>query len=131
MNKEKFIANFLLLITFLFYSTPMIMAASPADLGQPPAGLDQVENVFERVISGSAGLAFIALFVILVVAGIRFLTSGGEPKTIASARDAITWALLGVLFLAIGWLVLQIVAVYTNVDVLKFDIKKLCPSAGC
>ncbi len=92
-----------------------------------PAGLTQIEEMVGRVINLFVGLSFIALVVMLVWAGIKFLTSGGEPKSIQSASQTVTWALLGMLFLVIVWLVLQLVANFTGIDVLKgFNIKVFC-----
>jgi hypothetical protein len=95
--------------------------------GPSPAGLTQIENTFKRFITVSVGLAFIALLVILVTASIKILTSGGDPKKLSSAKDAIVWGLLGIVFLAIAWLILQLVAAFTGLDYLKvFNVKTLC-----
>jgi hypothetical protein len=99
---------------------------SKPDLGPGPAGLNDIETLFKRIVQGSVGLAFIAIFIVLVIAGIKFVTSGGEPKALAAAREAIVWALLGGLFLAIAWLVIQLIAAFTGIDALKiFNIKVL------
>ena len=100
---------------------------STTNFGPDAAGLAQIEAMFEQVISFIVPLAFVALFVVLVWAGIKFLTSGGDPKALEAARNTVTWALLGILFLAIAWLVLQLVAAFTGIDALKtFDVGKLC-----
>ncbi len=99
--------------------------------GPPPAGLDQISGLFTAIVKAATGLAFVAVLVILVVASIKFLTSGGEPKAVASARDAVTWALLGILFMAIAWLILQLIQAFTGVKVTIFDIKVLCGASGC
>lgn len=92
-----------------------------------PAGLTQIEEMVGRVINLFVGLSFIALVVMLVTAGIKFLTSGGEPKAIQSASQTVTWALLGMLFLVLAWLILQLMAAFTGIDVLKgFNIKVFC-----
>src|SRR3989344_2623111 len=97
---------------------------STTNLGPDAAGLTQIEAVFSRVISLFVGLAFVALFVVLVLAGIKFLTSGGDPKALQAARNTVTWALLGILFLVIAWLVLQLIAAFTGIEGLKtFDVK--------
>ena len=90
------------------------------------AGLKQIEDVFKNVISVVVGLAFIACLIVLIMAGIKYLTSGGEPKAIQSAHQTVTWALLGILFMAVGWIVLQLIKNFTGIDVTIFDIKKLC-----
>lgn len=91
-----------------------------------PAGLVQIEDLFRRIISLAVGFAFIALVLTLVYGGIKFLTSGGDPKAIKPAADTITWALLGMLFLVIAWLVLQLIEAFTGVKVTNFNIGALC-----
>lgn len=105
---------------------PVIVRAA-SHLGPNPAGLTAIEELFGRIISLFVGLAFIALLVVLVWTGIRYLTSGGEPKALQSASQSLTWALLGMLFLVIAWLVLQLLAAFTGIEALKvFDIRTLC-----
>lgn len=93
------------------------------DLGQQPAGLTQIATIFARVINLAVGISFVALVIVLVYAGFRYLTSGGEAKAVASATQAVTWGLLGILFLAIAWLIIQLIAAFTGIEALKsFDI---------
>lgn len=94
-------------------------------MGPPAAGLTQIEEMFRQVIQVSVGLAFVALVVMLVIAGIKFLTSGGDPKAVNSASMTVTWALLGILFLAIAWLILLLIKTFTGIDVTTFNIKTL------
>jgi len=88
-----------------------------------PAGVAELENLVSRIISLSVAASGIALLVVLTIAGFKFLTSGGEPKAIQSASQAVTWALLGMLFLVIAWLVLQLIESITGVQVTKFCIE--------
>lgn len=94
-------------------------------MGPPPAGLDEIESIFTSVISVTVGLAFMTMLVLIVWAGIKYLTSGGEPKAVASAHQTVTWALLGIVFMAIAWLVLQLIHVFTGINVTIFNIKVL------
>lgn len=98
------------------------------------AGINDLQDLFRRFLSISVGAAFIALFIVLIYAGIKFITSGGDSKSLHSASQAITWGFLGILFLALAWLVLQLIAAFTGIDALKiFDIRVLCttPDSGC
>ena len=94
-------------------------------MGPPPAGLDQIEDLFKSIISVIVGLGFIVMLVLIVWAGIKYLTSGGEPKAVQSAHQTVTWALLGIIFMAIAWLVLQLIKVFTGIHVTIFNIKTL------
>ncbi len=95
-----------------------------------PAGLNEIEGIVGNVISVIVGLGFIAMLVLLVMAGFKYLTSGGEPKAIQSAHYTVTWALLGILFMAVAWLLLQLIAGFTGINVTVFNIKTLCDIGG-
>ncbi|MBI2018222.1 hypothetical protein HYS96_00810 [Candidatus Daviesbacteria bacterium] len=99
-------------------------------MGPDAAGLDQIEQVFTSVISVMVGLGFVALLVLLVLAGFKYLTSGGEQKAVQQAHLTVTWALLGILFMAIAWLLLQLIENFTGIKVTTFDIKSLCEVGG-
>lgn len=88
----------------------------------PPAGLLEVNNLFKTFISLLVPAAFIVLLIVLVIAGIKFLTSGGESKAVQSATGAVTWAILGVIFLILAWLILRLVEAFTGVSVTNFCI---------
>lgn len=105
-------------------------AYAVSHLGPGAAGLTEIETVFSNVIAVVVGLAFIATLVMLVLAGFKYLTSGGEPKAIQQAHFTVTWALLGILFLAIAWLILQLIQSFTGINVTGFDVKTLCNVGG-
>lgn len=93
-----------------------------------PAGLQQIEDVFTSVISVVVGLGFIACLVMLVMAGFKYLTSGGEPKVIQQAHQTVTWALLGIVTMAVAWLILLLIENFTGVKVTGFNIRTLLPT---
>lgn len=98
-------------------------------MGPDPAGVQQLQDIIQRIINLVVGAAFVVLLVMLIVAGIRYITSGGEQKSLQSAHNTLTWALLGILFMVIAWLILLLVKAFTGVDVTKFCIgfAPLCP----
>lgn len=87
-----------------------------------PAGIKQLQELVERIIGLSVPLAFIILTVMLVIGGIKYLTSGGDAKALGSASGTITWAILGIVFLVVAWLVLQLITAFTGVDILNVCI---------
>ena len=101
----------------------MYQVLSDSYMNPPPAGLNEIEQVFSNVISVIVGLGFIALLVMLVWAGFKYLMSGGEPKAVQAAHQTVTWALLGIVFMAIAWLILQLIKAFTGVDVTSFSFK--------
>lgn len=94
--------------------------------GPCPAGLNEFEGIVANIISVIVGLGFIAMLVMMLMAGIKYLTSGGEPKAIQSAHHTLAWALLGLVFMAIAWVALQLIAAFTGLPLTVFNIKILC-----
>ena len=95
-------------------------------MGPNPAGALQLQELIQRVINLSIPLAFIVLTIMLIVTGIKFLTSGGEPKALQSASASLTWALLGIVFLVIAWLILLLIKAFTGADVTQFCLGFNC-----
>lgn len=96
-------------------------------MGPDAAGLPQLQQLLQRIINLSVGLAFIALLIMLILGGIKYLTSGGEPKPLSSANNTITWAILGIIFLVLIWLILLLIEAFTGVNVTKFCLGFDCP----
>lgn len=123
-------SRIMVVLIALFIIHPVYAACNPNIPGGCPAGLDQLEAVVGQIISVIVGLGFIASLVMLVWAGFKYLTSGGEPKAVQQAHFTLTWALLGILFLAIAWLILLLIQTFTGVEVTSFNIKTLCGIPG-
>lgn len=85
-----------------------------------PAGLMQLQELFQRFINLTIGVAFIALTIVFFIAGIRYIISSGDPKATQAASAMMTQALFGLLFLVLAWLVLQLTQAFTGVNVTTF-----------
>lgn len=96
-------------------------------MGPDAAGLTQIEEVFKNILSTITAIGFVALLIMLVTAGISYLMSAGEPKAVQAAHQTVTWALLGIVFMVVAWLILILIADFTGIEALKiFNIKTLC-----
>ena len=71
---------------------------------------------FLKVIAG------IALFIMLLVGGFRYLSSGGDPKALESAKHTIFYAIAGMIVIAASYIFLLIVGAITGADVFNFFI---------
>ncbi|OGM05443.1 hypothetical protein A2125_01255 [Candidatus Woesebacteria bacterium GWB1_43_5] len=91
--------------------------------GQTPAQLKDIEVVFSNIVGAAIALAGIVLFIMLVIGGFKYLTAGGEPPKIESARKTLTYAILGIVFIALSFLFLRFIGVFTGVqDITIFKI---------
>ena len=85
-------------------------------------GLPQLQALIERFITVSVGIAFFALTIVIIVSGVKILVSGGDAKAVGAARNAITWAIAGIAFMALAWIVLLLVQAFTGAKLTNFNL---------
>lgn len=116
-------------LSFVLYITPVYADPNPSPtpyFGPGPGGLFEIEQLFGSVISVIVSLGFIGMLVMIVMAGFKYVTSGGEPKALQAAHQTLMWALLGVVFLAVAWIILQLIANFTGLSITVFNVRTLC-----
>lgn len=88
----------------------------------PPATISGLELVFGNVVRAALGFAGIVLFILLLVGGIKYITSGGDPKAAEGAQKTITYAISGLILILLSYLILVLIHTITGVDVTQFKI---------
>ena len=82
-----------------------------------PAKLSDISGIIQNILKLLAPAAAVAFFVMILVGGFQFLTSGGDPKAVGQARTTLTFAIVGVILVVVSYLILRIVFSLTGVDV--------------
>lgn len=89
--------------------------------------LQCIPVVFHNVVT--AALMFVgatALFLI-IYAGIRFVTSGGDPKQVASARQIMTYAIIGLILVLSSFGIIFFVSYLTKTKcITNFGLTNNC-----
>lgn len=106
------------------------LSISPDCLGQNIRGVDATDVasingitcLIQNILSPVPALMALVAIGMLILAGIRLMTAGAEPKAIASAWSMFTWAIIGLVLLAGVWLVLVIIENFTGAPVTKFGL---------
>lgn len=93
-----------------------VVIVSPV-YAQEPARISNIVPIIANIIKLLAPAAAIAVFVMILVAGFQFLTSGGDPKGVAAARTTFTYAIIGVILIVVVWLILTLIERVTGVNV--------------
>ena len=88
------------------------MVATIADLGL----------LFKNIVSYALGFAGIVLFILLLVGGFKFITSGGDPKAVESAKKTLTSAIAGLFIILASYLIMILISNILGVDVTEFKI---------
>jgi TRAP-type C4-dicarboxylate transport system permease small subunit len=82
------------------------------------------EWIFRNVVTMIIGFAGIALFILLLAGGFKYLTSGGNPESVASAQKTITYALIGLVIIALAFLILIFIQTFTGANVTVFTVNQ-------
>jgi hypothetical protein len=86
------------------------------------ARISDLGTIFQRIVSLALGFAGIVLFILLIVGGFKFITSGGDPKALEGAKKTLTYAIGGLIIILVSYLILVLVSSITGVDVTRFNI---------
>jgi len=86
------------------------------------AGIQGLEAVFQNVIGIIIPFGAIVLFVILMYGGIRYITAGANPRSVEAARNTITYGIIGMVVLAMAFLILVIIELLTGADITTFQL---------
>lgn len=90
------------------------------------AHISDLQILFGKTVSSLVALAGIVLFVMIFMGGLKYITSGGDPKALEGAKKTITFAVFGLLAILFSYLILvliQNIAGLGNSDILtKFKI---------
>lgn len=84
--------------------------------------ISNLQDVFQNVVGAVIGFAGICLFVLLLVGGVKYITSGGDPKNTEGAQKTITYAIGGLVTLLLSYFVLVLIREITGVNVLDFSV---------
>lgn len=75
------------------------------DINPNPRGF--VTAIFGLVMGLSGGIAL----VLIMISGYKFMTSGNNPESFQAAKDMLTSAIVGLLFIIFSFVILQVIGV--------------------
>jgi hypothetical protein len=84
------------------------------------AGLSQVggscaakgsslDNLFRTIVQILSLLAGVAAVIMIIISGFRYITSGGDPQKVAGAKNALIYALVGLVIAALAQVIVHYV----------------------
>lgn len=96
-----------------------VVGEGPTPLGGSSGGIPIIVG---NILSVALPVGGIILFVMLVLGGIFFIASGPDPKRVAAAKNTITYAIIGVVILALAFLLIRLIAIFTGANIEQFGI---------
>lgn len=94
--------------------TPGLCAGSNLDLtnpqGQCPAAANgNIQQLLTTVINWISVIVGVIAVIMIIVGGLRYITSGGESGKVSSAKTTIIYALIGLVVVALAQLIVHFV----------------------
>jgi len=84
-----------------------------------------LEAIFSNILTIATMVAGLAVFIILIIGGLNFLTSGGDPEKVKKATAMITSAIAGLVILIAAWFIIRLIEQFTGVTITQFEIPGL------
>ena len=72
-------------------------------------------------------VAALVFFFMLVLGGIRYITSGGDKGQTEAARGQITAALIGLVIVFAAWAIINLVNMFFGINLLQLNIQQAMP----
>lgn len=89
-----------------------------------------VECIVANVLATVITLIGTVSFIMFLVGGFRYLTAGSNTKGVEAGKNAITFAILGIVVALASFLIVRTISVITGVNsITTFTIKQLPPGA--
>ncbi len=109
-----------------FFNPHSVFAASNwSNLGgenSDIATISNAEDLYRNILQAVVGLAGLVFFIMLIVGGFKFLTSGGDPKKVAASSTTLTQAVIGIVGVILAWFILLFIKNFTGIDVTQFNV---------
>src|SRR3989338_5088594 len=119
------VAALTLLLLLAFIAVPFYLlfyGALPVYAVGDPAQISDIVKILENIISLLAPAAGIAFFIMFLIGGFQFLTSGGDPQAAGAARATLTYAVIGIVLVIVSWLILVLIRDITGASVTTVEL---------
>lgn len=124
---KKYFQRISLLIALALALAVPVVAVVPAAAGTTPqdqicsgigltgsscssnAGASKLQGVVGFVVNLLSWIVGIAAIIMMIIAGIKYVTSGGESSSVASAKNTLIFALIGLVIAALAQVIVHFV----------------------
>lgn len=96
----------------VFAQYDMNQAAQDLAQGSPIKEPSDIFKILAKIVQYTYTIFFIVAVIFIIVAAFNFLTAGGDPEKIKSARSQITWACVAIAIALISVAAAQIIKAF-------------------
>lgn len=86
---------------------------------QGVATLNCIGPLFQNVLGALLSFSGVVALFLIILSGIKFITSGGDAKQVEGARKTLTYAVIGLVVIFLSFFILNIISTITGVGCIK------------
>ena len=110
----------------MIFTTPPITDIGEHLEGHPWWQIQDLNTIIPGLVQFIFIAAMVIFFILILVAGIQWMTAGGDKEALANAKKRLTSALIGVVIVLSAWAIYGLVKYFFNIE--KFASS--CPLCG-
>ncbi|OIO51619.1 MAG: hypothetical protein AUJ11_01690 [Parcubacteria group bacterium CG1_02_44_65] len=114
-NKFKNFLPVIFLFLILFPLTNIFAADLPSGGFDNPLKANDFTEIFVSIANWIAGIVATVAVLLIVIAGLQYIFSGGDLDRIQKAHKTIQWSLIGLIIVLMSWSLLNTVLSLLNV----------------
>lgn len=80
------------------------------------ATLSCIPIVFKNIVTATLVFVGVVAVFLIILSGIKFITSGGDPKQVEGARNTLTYAIIGLVVVLLSFLIINVIGRITGVE---------------
>ena len=84
--------------------------------------LSGIECVVQTILNYALRIGGLAVFLMLIVGGIKYLLAGGDPEKAAGAQKTLTYAIFGLALIIISWIILLLIQEFAGINLTEFSL---------
>ena len=127
MKIKKTISSLFLSIYYTLLSSKVAFAQNSSDYiyEKDVVSLGWIVALAENILSVALQFVGVVAFIMLLIGGVKVLTSGGNPEAMETGKKTLTMAIAGLFIAVFSWFILNILGVITGVNLIEFAIPTL------
>jgi heme/copper-type cytochrome/quinol oxidase subunit 2 len=84
-------------------------SAATGDNCTPPPNTPSLNQTIENIVNVITSLVGVAAVIMILIAGFRYVASGGKDDTVKSAKNTITYAVIGLVIVGFAQIIVHFV----------------------
>lgn len=86
---------------------------SVKSLGEGAGGISQLLSSIIRLIYVTAGIVFVFM---VILSAFQWIVSGGDKEAVGNARKRLTFAIIGIIVLSLGFVIIGIIGKFLGIS---------------